>query len=956
MMFWIQFLIWAVTAVISELIRPKPNFEDARPATLGDFTFPTATEGRGVPIVWGRIKTAGPNLIWKDNFRKVARIEEVTTGMFSSEDVVIGYRYHVGMQFALCHGPIDSLRAIWINDKLVTTGSHSTTGSFAISQPNLFGGEEHGQGGIDGFAYLYMGSDSEPVNAYLTPYQTPQPAYRGTCHVVWQGGWVGNSTNIAPWAFELERIPDGLNMAAADPGAEHPNDYDANPMNVLYEILTDTLWGLSIPSSDIDVPNFKTAASLLADEGNGFSLFLTGTMEVSDLIEEIQRQIDGSLFFNRAAGQWQVKLARDDYDPGTLDIYDESNIIQLKEYTRQTWEETTNQVRVSFTDRDDEYKSTYAFAEDPANMDLQGQTVQANVNYPGVLNATLANKLAWRDLKALSYPLAKVKFSVNREAWNLAPGSVFKFSWNRLGVAELVFRVGTINYGKVGDSHIEIFAIQDIFAAGVGTYGDPPSSGFDDTPDDAEVVTAANSLILEAPRQLVAQDTYSPSLQPRVWMAGRDPGGGTMRFQTYNRHDTAQPIAGDYTADAQITSFILQGTLDGALDDYGSSAVRPATDYTIDVNEVDLLDALAIDGNESSIDALLTLAYVDGEYIGFEKASDQGGGVWRLERIWRGLFHTAPKAHADVTKIWFIGQGGNLTKVALPSDHDNLDIQLRSVAQDDETTEGETPELEIALDYIHEVPLAPRDPVLNDVYAAASEDIDTLYNTELTPRTGEDAFAMEIAVTARDWRVDSVTGDTALLAAFLDDDPDFVFAFTLDPLGSPIAVDSWTDEDTDAPAGYMIRNNVIRAVGANASIPTTGKVSVTARHTLDSVDKTNPITMDFSFGVTSALQSADDNVWGGFPVNTASAAVVVGFTDWYVIDIRKVLPSSGIVQISINGGGWATYVAAGTYTGIANLTAGDSIRLRFTQAPAYDQFFDIIDLGAKDKGYGVLEA
>ena len=107
MPFFLTFLFWVGVFFLAEILRPKPKFEDARPAGLGDFRFPTATEGRVVPLIWGRCKIEGPNVVWYGGLSKQARTEEVKTGLFSSEEVVIGYRYYVGMQFALCRGPVD---------------------------------------------------------------------------------------------------------------------------------------------------------------------------------------------------------------------------------------------------------------------------------------------------------------------------------------------------------------------------------------------------------------------------------------------------------------------------------------------------------------------------------------------------------------------------------------------------------------------------------------------------------------------------------------------------------------------------------------------------------------------------------------------------------------------------------------------------------------------------------
>lgn len=964
-MFWVSLLIWAVATVAFELIRPKPTFEDARPASLGDFSFPTATEGRPVPLVWGRIRTKGPNLIWYGNFRKVARIENVKTGMFSSEDVIVGYRYYLGMQFAVCHGPVDALIGIRINEKPVG-GSVTGTGYTIVNNVNLFGGEEHGSGGMSGIVDWYEGDDTQTVNTYLDAKISGQvPAYRGVAHAVWHsasgnsGGWIGNSSNVASWEFEVERIPDGLNLESAiGAGGSTPTTGTCNPMNVLYEILTNTDWGLSVPSGDINTSNFQDVAAVLHDEGNGFAMILDRTTEVTKVIDEIQRQVDGSLYFNRSIGQWEVKLARDDYTVGTLDVFDESSILRVEEFTRQTWEETTNQVRVQFVDSSDEYKTSYGFAQDPANMDLQGQTVSADVSYPGCKDKVLANDLAARDLRALSYPLAKVKFTVDRSAWNLTPGSVFKFSWDRLGISELVFRVAKINYGTLEDSKISIFAIQDIFAASSGIYSDPTGSGWDEPTDDPAFATGGDTLIFEAPRQIVAQDPYSSSQHPRLFYAAQFPGDGTTNFKAYNEFATSPSFSGTYSQDTTIAGFVLCGVLDGALNEYGSSAARPDTTYSITVDEDDVLDSIAIDGSSQLVDDLATICMIDDEFIGFEKAESIGGGQWRLSRIHRGLFNSAPTAHADNSRVWFISTAANLSRNLIWYDggYDETRSQLRGVnGAGEETTEVATPEIDVSLVNRYQMPPAPRDPYLNTVYADKTNvSVDASYTSE-TGRTGDDARGLKVEITPRDWRVDVPTEDTSLSATWSSDSYKYDFYLYLDPTGDNVAVGPFTYSGGSSPEIVFERNEIIKALGDNAVIPTDANLRVITKHTPASSEITSdyPMPLD-GIEIYSALQGNDDLTFGAV-TSAESAAVVFGENGDYTFDIHTALPSSGTLEANVNGGGFSTLISAGNTTGVLAITAGDSVTLRWaTSGPADIQFFDITGPTA-EMGYGVLE-
>jgi hypothetical protein len=952
-MFWMQLLIWAVGTLLMELVRPKPQIEDARPAGLGDFSFPTATEGRCVPLIWGKIKITGPNVVWYGGFRIEEITEEVKTGLFSSDDVVTGHKYYVGIQFALCRGPGVVLHHVWVNEKTGWLGTQAADGvSSGIYNDNILGGETTGGGGMAGGYRFYTGSKTQPVSAYLASQQSPDVAYRGTSYIIWEGGYVGNSTSIPPWSFLVSRIPDGLNLASNDPGAEEPYPGGCNPMNVLYEILTDTDWGLAVSPSEIDAANFLACASTLNDEGNGFAMLLDSARNVEDVIREVERQIDGHIYYDRVNSLWRCQLARYDYTPAGLPLFDESNVVELTDYTRQTWEETVNQVRVKYTDNDKEFNDSFALAQDMANNDLQHASVATEVSYPGVKNAALANKLAWRDLKVLAFPLGKINIKVNRDGFQLRPGSVFRFSWLRLGITDVVYRVQRLNLGNLDSDIIEVYAVQDVFAAGVGTFGAPISTGWSGDVQPAVAPDTDDTLVLEAPRQLVAADPYSSRQQPRVWMGARWPGGGTIKFDVYSRSGTSRPLSGTFNYDSSINRFLLVGALDADVPAYGSSATRPAVSYDIDVNEVDSLVTLVVDGGTSLVSNLLTIAYIDGEYLGFQQVTDQGGGVYRLAGLWRGLFHTAPKTHTAGTRVWFIGQsGGGISRDSLLSSHDEVDFQLRSRDALAVMLQGDTPIEEITLANVWRCPLAPRDPVLHASYAPASATLDTQYTTE-TGLSGNNARALKVAVTPRSWSEDDVTLDATLPADYLDDGPEFDFRLDL---GGGKITDAITVSGTDAPVAYVLRNAVVVAAGANTPIPSSGVVRVTARHTIDGTDYTNPVPMEFTVGLTSSIQT-DDLLHGGLTVNVAGTAVVYGETGTYNFNIGSpALPSGGILEASKNGGGYTTVVAAAATTGTLAVTAGDSVVLRFTQAPTSSQFFTVTGPTA-EVGHGVLRA
>lgn len=59
---WVQIAIMVVSAILSYALAPKAP-QPPKP-TLEDFDFPTAEEGRPVPVVFGEVWITGPNILW----------------------------------------------------------------------------------------------------------------------------------------------------------------------------------------------------------------------------------------------------------------------------------------------------------------------------------------------------------------------------------------------------------------------------------------------------------------------------------------------------------------------------------------------------------------------------------------------------------------------------------------------------------------------------------------------------------------------------------------------------------------------------------------------------------------------------------------------------------------------------------------------------------------------------
>lgn len=115
-----------------------------------------------------------------------------------SKKQTIGYKYFAAIHMILCHGPIDYIKKILVDEDSELIEGNYPSGSHNINKPNLFGGEKK-QGGISGTLTILDGSLEQERSEIVTTLQnnvSPEdeiPAYRGVASMFLSGGGVSFS-------------------------------------------------------------------------------------------------------------------------------------------------------------------------------------------------------------------------------------------------------------------------------------------------------------------------------------------------------------------------------------------------------------------------------------------------------------------------------------------------------------------------------------------------------------------------------------------------------------------------------------------------------------------------------------------------------------------------------------------------------------------------------------------
>lgn len=908
--FFTLFLFIAMT-ILSEVLKPKPKNENARPAALGDFNFPTATEGRVVPLVWGTVKMEGPNVVWYGDLIQKAIRKKMKTGLFSSTTVTTGYKYYIGIQFALCRGPVDEIRRIWIGEKEVSTTILTGDGSISIDKPELFGGTELGNGGVVGTVSWKKGSDTQIVNSYLAPFQQQggdSPAYRGTAYCTFEGGYVGTATQIKPWAFEIRRLPVGPGAV----GAKAVNSSaDANPAYVLYEILTDSEWGLGFPVADIDTTAFNAVADTLVTEGNGFSFVLDGTREINDLMDEVQRQIDGVVFLDQQTGKWTIKLARDDFNPLTIPVLNETNLKEVKDFSRGSWNDTTNYVTLEFVDRSRDYFKTFSLAQDLANYRIQGVNNKANIVMPGVKDKTLANSIVWRELRMLSFPLAKATVLVNREFWDVYPTDAIKWTCASLGFADLIMRVSRINLGELAEGQIELTLVQDVFSTETPSFGDPPPTGWSPPSNTLVPIPAAQSEIIEAPLAFSIRDPdpMSNSLPFRVWTAARNQGDGAVEYDIRTR------FGGNFTIERVVNQFMLIGELTNAI-------TESVTDATITVTPTPDSQAIILDefdGVEADVlgDDLTQLVLVGDEFMLVRDAAANASNV-DLQNTYRGVLDSVPAAHNSGTEVWLLFVGGGIGNRSFANTN-TVDVRLVTRAPDDELSESSATNVQVTMANRHLRPSPPIGSNINGAgaYVAGPHSLDA--------NGTFDTAGLLISFIRRDYteyqeNARHIGGDAAPSNATT-----YYRIRVYDASSLPATYLYVSTYNAGTASLTALRTKILRyTLGV---VPTDIRIDVETQHTIAAANYTALQAMSFTFSVNSAMLAADFNL-GVLTTLAVSNIYSAPDTGTYVFTIGQA-NTGGPIEARINGGGWATVITTGATTGnLTGVTATDTIEVR----------------------------
>lgn len=401
---------------------------------------------------------------------------------------------------------------------------------------------------------------------------------------------------------------------------------DMNPAHIIRECLTNGDWGLGHTFADIG-PSFAAAAEALFSERFGLSLLWQRESTIEDFIADVLKHIDAYLYVDRRSGRWELRLIRADYDPETLLVFDETNVVDWGELGRREAADLVNSVTAKFSDARTDQTGSVSVTDTALVQDL-GQVVSATVDYPGIRFESLAVRVAERDLRALSAPILSGEITVSRVGANLDPGDVIVLSNPRRGLEGVVVRIVEIDHGDGRANGVRLKIAEDVFALGEtalvgGESGDPGSLILPPKP-------LTRRWVAEAPYWLLVQELGHAQADA---LLDEDPGVGAI--VAAGERPSADALSAQVWSD-NGAGYMLEEAVEFV----------PTALLVSDVSDDPAERVLAV-GNWTGLGdvAIGTLAVIGNELVRIDGVSATALTVGR------GCLDTVPQAHTAGTSV-----------------------------------------------------------------------------------------------------------------------------------------------------------------------------------------------------------------------------------------------------------------------------------------------------------------
>lgn len=525
-----------------------------------------------------------------------------------------------------------------------------------------------------GAVRVYRGTKWQTRTTSGDPYAANGMNYRPVCWALFMDYKVGTHPQAQSHHFILRRLPKcirddgtiftGLKVRGSN-DTTNPNYVQANPVAIIYEMLTNKTWGRGLSSSIFDEDSWALVSAFFATQNIGLGITLDQAAKLSDAIAGVRETARLVLLWDGDKLKIRTLLDTAALHNNILTVT-KSEVSNVR-FSRPSWRNTSNEVTAEFTDRARNYKSNSVTMKDPANLETVGVANPRRVSLVGVTETALAQRLAALILKENSYPLGALTFEANRSVSHAEPGDIIRFVWDEWseGIITGYYQLGTIKRGGSESEKLEFQLTEDVDIAPVEaeeTTITPPTvlqwnrvTGVGDDelrlvePQQGNTLPISPIAVMEVPALLTG------GTENRISIMGQKPIPGLTGIASYGAQ-----FGGDLRFLGTMLTFCVTGTVLGAYAAGPRLDRRTGFEFSLSNPATDEGTVLEANSVVADSDHMSVLANSVRDYVVVGEEIMQVGRIYKVStnryraiNLLRGLFGTKVEAVPAGARIFF---------------------------------------------------------------------------------------------------------------------------------------------------------------------------------------------------------------------------------------------------------------------------------------------------------------
>ncbi|MBV8060000.1 MAG: phage tail protein [Alphaproteobacteria bacterium] len=576
----------------------------------------TTCYGGPVPLLYGRNRVKS-NVVWYGDFKTTAH-QQNQGGKGGGSVSSTSYTYSASFIMAFCTGPV--------------------TGTASGGDWWIYGGSKIGTTTTWGLTE-FNGSTTQNAWGFMTTNHPSQAlTYRGVAYLGGANYNLDTSATLPNFSAELAGQFSGVNVGTWNGG-------DANPADIVNDLLTNADHGLGISSSLVgDLTAMRNCCIAL---GIFVSPVYDQQTAARDIINNLAIISNTGIYFSEGVLKF---VPRQDfaatgngttYTPNLTSLYlltDDDFLVESKtddpvKCIRKAVSDAYNTVQINYCDRNFQYNQAIAEAKDQWGIDVYGLRVapQQLDFSKEIAEPAVANAVAQQVLQYQFYVRNVYEFRLGWSFATLEPMDIVSITDATLGLNNAPVRIISIEEDDKGTLTFQAEELP-IGSLGASKYTRQSTGG--STVNINIAPSSVNApIIFEPPVWLAGSE--------QIWLAtqGTTNWGGCNVWISYDN--------ATYTLAGAMNGPCRSGTLSATLP---AGTSNPDTTSTLSVLLNNGSPAL-VSGTNTDATNETTLCYVDGEYMAYGTATLTGTNAYNLTYLNRALYSSGDVSHSSGTNF-----------------------------------------------------------------------------------------------------------------------------------------------------------------------------------------------------------------------------------------------------------------------------------------------------------------